>query len=130
MWMAVEWYLVRTKAGEERRVNEHLTGFADETLLPLIKVRVRRWGNLIESIAHYLLTACSRCAVRKVMIARHKKSSAAWFANTAHRTATCLHGKPQPKQSLWCSLPHLPNSASTIIARLFLTTHYAELCCS
>ena len=63
MWMAVEWYLVRTKAGEERRVNEHLTGFADETLLPLIKLRVRRWGNLIESIAplfaNCLFAVCS-----------------------------------------------------------------------
>jgi transcriptional antiterminator RfaH len=49
--MAVEWYLVRTKAGEERRANEHLIRLAHETCLPLMKVVVRRWSKLVESIA-------------------------------------------------------------------------------
>jgi transcription elongation factor/antiterminator RfaH len=45
-----EWYLVRTKAGEERRANEQLFRVADETLLPLMKVSVRRWSKLVEMI--------------------------------------------------------------------------------
>jgi transcriptional antiterminator RfaH len=48
--MAVEWYLVRTKAGEERRANDHLIRLADDTFLPLMKVHVRRWSKLVESI--------------------------------------------------------------------------------
>jgi transcriptional antiterminator RfaH len=59
--MAVEWYLVRTKAGEERRANEHLTRFAAETFFPLMKVRVRRWGKLVEVIVP--LFACYLFAV-------------------------------------------------------------------
>jgi transcriptional antiterminator RfaH len=49
--MAVEWYLVRTKAGEERRAQERLNQVAADVLLPLIKVRVRRWGRMVESVA-------------------------------------------------------------------------------
>jgi transcriptional antiterminator RfaH len=48
--MAVEWYLVRTKAGEERRANDRLSRFVDEAFLPLMKVRVRRWSKLVELI--------------------------------------------------------------------------------
>ena len=49
--MAVEWYLVRTKAGEERRANEHLIRFVDAAFLPLMKARVRRWSKQVEVIA-------------------------------------------------------------------------------
>ncbi len=49
--MVTEWYLLRTKAGEERRAREHLARIADEALLPLLKVRVRRWGRMAESVA-------------------------------------------------------------------------------
>lgn len=48
--MAVEWFLVRTKAGEERRANEHLARFACEAFLPLMKARVRRWNKPVEVI--------------------------------------------------------------------------------
>jgi transcription antitermination factor NusG len=60
-WMAIEWLLVRTKAGEERIANECLTRFADQTFLPLMKVRVRRWGKVVESIVP--LFACYLFAV-------------------------------------------------------------------
>lgn len=46
-----EWYLLRTKAQEERRAHGSLSRFAPEVLLPLTKVRVRRWGQMVESIA-------------------------------------------------------------------------------
>jgi transcriptional antiterminator RfaH len=49
--MTMEWYLVRTKAKEERRAHEHLSGLAADVLLPLIKVRIRRWGRMVESVA-------------------------------------------------------------------------------
>jgi transcription elongation factor/antiterminator RfaH len=48
--MADDWYLVRTKAGAERRANENLSRFADETFLPLMKGRARRSGKQIEVI--------------------------------------------------------------------------------
>src|ERR1700730_3960758 len=48
--MTAEWYLVRTKAGEERKANDHLIRLTDETLLPLIKVHVRRASKLVETI--------------------------------------------------------------------------------
>jgi transcriptional antiterminator RfaH len=47
--MDAEWYLVRSKTREERRANACLSRFASETFLPLMKARVRRWGNLVES---------------------------------------------------------------------------------
>ncbi len=47
----VEWHLVRTKAGEERRARDQVSRLADDVLLPLIKVRVRRWGRMAESVA-------------------------------------------------------------------------------
>jgi transcriptional antiterminator RfaH len=59
--MAVEWYLLRTKAGEERRANAHLARFADETFLPLMKGRVRRWGKQVDVIVP--LFACYLFAV-------------------------------------------------------------------
>lgn len=46
-----EWYLLRTKAGEERRAREQLRPIADDVLLPLMKARVRRWGRMVESVA-------------------------------------------------------------------------------
>ena len=48
--MAVEWYLVRTKTGQERKASDNLTRFVNETFLPLMKTRVYRWGRLVESI--------------------------------------------------------------------------------
>ncbi|MBF6560062.1 MAG: transcription/translation regulatory transformer protein RfaH, partial [Candidatus Binataceae bacterium] len=45
-----QWYLVRTKAGEERRANAHLIHFADEAFLPLMKAQVRRYSRLVEVI--------------------------------------------------------------------------------
>jgi hypothetical protein len=36
------WYLVRTKAGEERRAHDQVRRVASDILLPLVKVRVRR----------------------------------------------------------------------------------------
>ena len=45
------WYLLRTKAGEERRACDHLARIASDTLLPRLKVRVRRWGRAVESVA-------------------------------------------------------------------------------
>jgi transcriptional antiterminator RfaH len=45
------WYLLRTKAGEERRARDQAGRLAREVLLPLARVRVRRWGRLTESIA-------------------------------------------------------------------------------
>lgn len=44
------WYLIRTKAGEERRVEQQIGRFAAERLLPLVKVRVRRWNRSVESV--------------------------------------------------------------------------------
>jgi transcriptional antiterminator RfaH len=45
------WYLVRTKAGEERRARDQVSRVASDILLPLVKVRVHRWGRLVDSIA-------------------------------------------------------------------------------
>ncbi|SRR5579875_384290 len=45
------WYLLRTKAGEERRARDQVGRFAADVLLPLIRVRIRRWGRLAESVA-------------------------------------------------------------------------------
>lgn len=43
------WYLVRTKAGQEHRARAQLRDVAHDVVLPLIKIRVRRWGRLVES---------------------------------------------------------------------------------
>jgi len=48
--MKKEWYLLRTKAGEERRAQAQLSRLAADVLLPLMKVRVRRWGRMVESV--------------------------------------------------------------------------------
>ncbi len=48
--METEWYLLRTKAGEERRARGHLARIADDTLLPLLKVRVRRWDRMADTV--------------------------------------------------------------------------------
>jgi transcription elongation factor/antiterminator RfaH len=48
--MAVDWYLVRTKAGEERRASECLARCSDEVLFPLLHARVRRWGKTVETV--------------------------------------------------------------------------------
>jgi transcriptional antiterminator RfaH len=49
--METNWYLVRTKAGEERIAQGHLAQLAGDLLLPLLKVRVRRWGRMVDSVA-------------------------------------------------------------------------------
>ena len=48
--MEKQWYLLRTKAGEERRAQEQLSRLAADVLLPLMKVRVRRRGRIVESV--------------------------------------------------------------------------------
>ena len=47
----LQWHLLRTKAGEERRARDQVTRLTPEVLLPLVRVRVRRWGRLTESVA-------------------------------------------------------------------------------
>lgn len=46
-----EWRLLWTKAGEERAVRDRLTLAAVDVMLPMLKVRVRRWGRMVESTA-------------------------------------------------------------------------------
>lgn len=48
--MSSEWYLLRTKAGEERRAYDQVSQVAGKVLLPLMKVRVRRWNRMVESV--------------------------------------------------------------------------------
>lgn len=48
--MEAKWYLVRTKAGEERIAQDHVARLAADVLLPLLKVRVRRWGRMVDSV--------------------------------------------------------------------------------
>jgi transcriptional antiterminator RfaH len=45
------WYLLQTKAGEERKVEREISRFPAEVLLPLMKVRVRRWSKMVETVA-------------------------------------------------------------------------------
>jgi transcriptional antiterminator RfaH len=45
------WYLLRTKAGEERKAEGEISRFPAEVLLPLMKVRVRRWSKMVETVA-------------------------------------------------------------------------------
>jgi transcriptional antiterminator RfaH len=48
--MSTQWYLLRTKAGEERRAEVQLSRCVADVLAPLMKVRVRRWGRMVESV--------------------------------------------------------------------------------
>jgi len=48
--LGTQWYLLRTKAGEERRARDQVDRIADDVLLPFIKVRVRRYGRMVESV--------------------------------------------------------------------------------
>jgi transcriptional antiterminator RfaH len=48
--VSTEWYLLRTKAGKERIAHDQLSCLAVDTLLPLVKVPVRRWGRMVESV--------------------------------------------------------------------------------
>jgi transcriptional antiterminator RfaH len=45
-----EWYLLRTRSGQERKVRDRLTLELPELFLPLLKVRVRRWEKPVETI--------------------------------------------------------------------------------
>jgi len=46
----VEWYLVRTKPGKERWVQDQLIAILPEVFLPLLEARTPRWGKLAWSI--------------------------------------------------------------------------------
>ena len=45
-----EWYLIRTKAGKERKVRERLDSELSELFLPLFKIRTRRREKLVDQI--------------------------------------------------------------------------------
>lgn len=49
--LATGWYLLHTKAGEERKVKAEISRFAADVLLPLMKVSVRRWSKMAETVA-------------------------------------------------------------------------------
>lgn len=44
------WYLVHTKSKKESSVQGQLSEWLPDVLLPMLKVRVRRWGKLVPSI--------------------------------------------------------------------------------
>ncbi len=46
-----EWYLIRTKAGKERKVRERLDSEISDLFLPLFKSRTRRRDKLVDLIA-------------------------------------------------------------------------------
>jgi transcriptional antiterminator RfaH len=46
----VDWYLVRTKTGKERWVNDQLADTLPEVFLPLLQARTPRWGKMAWSI--------------------------------------------------------------------------------
>lgn len=45
------WFLLRTNAGRERVAQNQIRALAVNVLLPLVKVRVHRWGELIPSVS-------------------------------------------------------------------------------
>ncbi|HJU10039.1 MAG TPA: transcription termination/antitermination NusG family protein [Candidatus Binataceae bacterium] len=45
-----QWHLLRTKAGEERRARDQVSLVSAEVLLPLVRVNVRRWSRMTESV--------------------------------------------------------------------------------
>jgi transcription antitermination factor NusG len=45
-----EWYLLRAKTGEERRAHDQVANSAADVLLPLVRVRVRRRDQMVESV--------------------------------------------------------------------------------
>jgi transcriptional antiterminator RfaH len=47
----LQWHLLRTKAGEERRAREQVSRLSAEVLLPLVRTRVRRWERMTETVA-------------------------------------------------------------------------------
>jgi transcription elongation factor/antiterminator RfaH len=48
--MEMQWFVVRTKAGDEDRANTNLLNQEIETFLPLFKARYLRGGKMIETI--------------------------------------------------------------------------------
>ncbi len=46
-----EWYLLRTKTGEERKAQRYLDGLVEGTLLPLGKTQIRQRSGAVERIA-------------------------------------------------------------------------------
>ncbi|HJU27752.1 MAG TPA: transcription termination/antitermination NusG family protein, partial [Candidatus Binataceae bacterium] len=46
----VDWYLVRTKTGKEKWVNDQLADTLPEVFLPLLHARTPRWGKMAWSI--------------------------------------------------------------------------------
>lgn len=45
-----QWYLLRSKTGQERRAHEHVKRIARDTLLPFTQVRVRRGDHIVTSV--------------------------------------------------------------------------------
>ena len=58
-----DWYLVHTKSKKEASVQGQLGEWLPEVLLPTIKVRVRRWGKLVPSIAPLSPVTCSHLRI-------------------------------------------------------------------
>lgn len=50
MGMNVDWYLVRTKTGKERWVNDQLSESLPEVFLPMLQTRTPRWGKMALSV--------------------------------------------------------------------------------
>jgi transcriptional antiterminator RfaH len=48
--VTIEWYLIRTKPWQERRVRDRLTEDLPELFLPLLKTRIRRRERSVESM--------------------------------------------------------------------------------
>jgi len=65
-----EWYLLRTKTGEERKAQRYLDGLVESTLLPLGKTQVRQRGGVVERIAP--LFPCYLFALFSLSVAARK----------------------------------------------------------
>lgn len=49
--MKSEWYVIHTKAGKESAVRDRLAAWMPEVLCPTLKVKVRRWSRLVNTVA-------------------------------------------------------------------------------
>jgi transcriptional antiterminator RfaH len=45
-----EWYLLRTKVGEERKAQGQLLGIVEDTILPLARARIPQRGRMVERV--------------------------------------------------------------------------------
>jgi transcriptional antiterminator RfaH len=73
--MDTAWYLLRTKAGSECRVREHLSLVANDVLLPLVMKRnTTRGGRAVKSVAalfpNYLFASFDLEQLRNVTYTR------------------------------------------------------------